>query len=42
VLDAYLHGQPVSNECGICGDAIAPGSTAFSMCMCTEVGAAAH
>ena len=37
VLDAYLHGRPVSNECSTCFDDIAPGSTAFSMCMCTEV-----
>jgi hypothetical protein len=41
-LDLYLHGRRVSNECCICGDAIAPGYTAFSMCSCTEVGAAAH
>ena len=37
VLDAYLHGRPVSNVCSTCKDDIAPGNTAFSMCMCTEV-----
>jgi hypothetical protein len=36
-LDLYLHGQPVSNACCICFDPIAPGNTAFSMCMCAEV-----
>jgi len=41
-LDLYLHGQPVSNACCICPDAIAPGNTAFSMCACSEVGADAH
>ena len=39
-LDTFLHGQPVDNTCGLCGNPIAPGEAALSLCACRQVSAA--